>query len=115
MPYYLYEHPTTKEIKEVFQHMNDVHEHSEAGLKWMRVFAKPQAVTNSISNMDPFSAQQFVDRTRDMRGGTLGDLWDISSDLSNKRAKKAGKDPVKDKAVKAYEKKCGGKKHPHAQ
>lgn len=112
MPLYIYSHPTTGETKEILQGMNDIHEYVEDGIKWIREFVKPQAVTNSIEGIDPWSSKQFVDRTRDMRGGTVGDLWDISAELSKKREKKAGKDPIKDKSVKDYEKKCGGKPHP---
>jgi hypothetical protein len=111
MPLYIYEHPTTGEVKEVFQGMNDTHEYSEGNVKWNRLFLRPQAVTNSISSIDPWSAKQFVDRTRDMKGGTLGDLWDISANLSKQREKKAGKDPIKNKAVTDYEKKTT-KPHP---
>ena len=42
---------------------------------------------------------------------TVGDMWDLSKDMSEKRAKKAGKDPVKEKYFKDYEKKRKGVKH----
>lgn len=114
MPLYTYEHPKTKQRKDIFQPMTAVHEYIEDGVKWNRVFDAPNANVNSLSSIDPFSKKDFLDKTRDMKGGTLGDLWDVSAELSAKRAKKAGKDPIKEKAIKDYERKCHGKKHPHA-
>ena len=50
-----------------------------------------------------------------MKNITQGDLWDLSGELSRKRAKSRGKDPIKEKSVSAYERKTGGKAHPHAK
>jgi hypothetical protein len=38
-------------------------------------------------------------------------MWDASKDLSEKREKERGVDPVKDKAQKEYSKKRRGAKH----
>lgn len=107
MPYYTYANPHSGETKEVFQHMEDEHTYAENGVKWERVFEVPQSNIDALSNIDPFSKQQFMDRTNKTRGITQGDLWDISADLSNKRAKKAGKDPVKETHKAAYKKRTG--------
>lgn len=112
MPLYIYEHPTTHEIKEIVQRMIDAHEYSEGGVKWNRIFQKPQA--NTTGTVDPFSAKDFVNKTRDGRG-TLGELWDRSAELSEKRKDKLGHDPIKEKAIADYAKKTGGKKHPLAK
>lgn len=103
MPLYIYEHPKTEEVIELIQGMNDKHEYiDDKGVKWNRLFSKPQAKTVTI---DPFSARDFVEKTRGTRG-TVGDLWDQSAELSAARTKRYGYDPVKDKTVKDYEKKC---------
>ena len=43
---------------------------------------------------------------------TIGQLWDESKVLSEKRAKVGGKDPVKEKYFKNYKKRRRGIKHP---
>jgi hypothetical protein len=53
----------------------------------------------------------FAEYTKNHRG-TIGDLWDRSAELSEKRSKIYGKDPVKDKYFKDWSKKRKGKKHP---
>jgi hypothetical protein len=109
MPLYEYEHPKTKRRVTVIQKMTDVHEYIEDGVKWNRVFDVPNASIDS--QVDPFSEKQFMEKTKNFKG-TMGDLWDMSAELSEKRAqKRGGIDPVKDKAVKTYEKKTQ-KKHP---
>lgn len=113
MPLYEYQHPN-KEEKRVYviQKMDDVHEYfDENGLKWNRVFGIPNARIDG--EIDPFSERAFKEKTKDFKG-TIGDLYDMSQELSEKRAKKrGGVDPVKDKSIKDYEKKTK-KKHPNA-
>jgi hypothetical protein len=113
MPLYIYEHPDGRQRVEVIQKMTDEHKYVFEGVEWHRVFEVPQAAVDSISTIDPFSKQQFMDRTAKLRGVTQGDLWDLSGELSKQRAKKLGKDPVKEKAEKAYEHRTG-KPHPHS-
>jgi hypothetical protein len=116
MPIYVYEHPKTKKRIEIVQRMSEPHEYEEGGVKWKRVFESPQASTGAtIGHLDPFDRRGFIEKTGKMRNITQGDLWDLSAELSAKRAKKAGKDEIKEKTIKAYEKKTGGKKHPHAK
>jgi hypothetical protein len=57
------------------------------------------------------SEQDFVRVTSSQRGN-VGDLFDRSKELSEKRQKIYGKDPVKNKYFKDWSKKRGGKKHP---
>jgi hypothetical protein len=112
MPLYEYEHPKTQERKVLVQKMNDVHEYvDESGIKWARVFGIPNARIDG--EIDPFSENAFREKTKNFNG-TIGDLYDMSQELSEKRAKKrGGVDPVKDKTIKSYEKKTQ-KKHPNA-
>jgi hypothetical protein len=92
MPLYPYQHPVTEEIIEVFQKMTDTHEYfDESGLKWNRVFTIPYASQNSILK-DAYSAKDFNRLTE--KGGTFGMMYDLSKELSEKRAEKEGLDPV---------------------
>lgn len=112
MPYYIFQHPKTKQIKEVFQSMKDEHIYiDDKGIQWNRVFTKPQASIDT--QIDPNSSKEFVSKTA-KRGMTVGEMMDLSAELSEKRGGMTGKDEVREKAEKAYEKKTG-KKHPHAK
>lgn len=111
MPSYTYQHPKTKKKIDIIQSMDAVHEYiDDKGVRWLRVFSSPFAQTDT--QIDPFSYQDFVKKTNNKKR-TVGDLWDISAELSEKRTKKVGKDPIKEKTIKDYRKKCNGKKHPH--
>jgi hypothetical protein len=112
MPLYTYEHPKTKKQITFLQRMTDTHEYFDGdGVQWNRVFDKPYASVDS--QIDPFSYQDFVQKTNGKKGN-VGDLWDLSQELSEKRAKhRDGTDPVKQKAIKDYRKKTKGKRHPH--
>ena len=111
MPIYVYKHPDKEEYREVLQGMNDKHIYSEDGVKWKRVFLSPNAsIDNSV---DPFSSQQFIDATYNKKG-TVGDMMDLSQELSHKRAeKRGGEDPVKEKFYNNYAKERGGAEHPN--
>lgn len=106
MPTYIYESPVTGEVREVVQKMTDVHEYEENGVKFKRVFVNPRWAVDTQVN--PFSQKDFLKRTN--KRMTYGDMMDESAELSEKRATKAGKDPVKEKAISDYEKKT---KKPH--
>lgn len=92
---YVYENPKTGERKTVVQGMNEEHVYEEDGIRWNRVFEPPQF---SIGDrLDPWSAQSFQEYTG-KRKGKLGDLWELSGELSEKRAaQNGGVDPVKEK------------------
>lgn len=107
MPEYIYQHPKTKEVKTIIQSMNEDHSYSEGGIKWNRVWSNPQL--NTKGSVDPFDEKKFVEKTGNMKG-TIGDMFDYSAEMSERRASKAGKDPVKEKLFKDYEKETG-KKH----
>jgi hypothetical protein len=111
MPIYVYKHPEREEYREVFQGMNDEHVYSEDDVEWSRVFLAPNA---SIDNtIDPFNKQQYIDATYNKKG-TIGDMMDLSSELSAKRAEKSGGlDPVKEKFYNDYSKERNGAEHPN--
>ena len=110
MPNYSYSHPETGQIKDVFQHMNDVHTYAENGVEWKRVWNTVEAAAST--KLDPFSEQQFIDKlgsTKDNMGGA----WDRSNEMSEKRAEQAGGvDPVKAKHYDEYAKLRRGKRNP---
>jgi hypothetical protein len=113
MPFYLYQHPQTKKTIEVMQSMNDEHVFVDSeGVRWERVFLSPAAKIDSMTYCNPFSKEDFARRTA-RPGMTMGDMWDESANLSEKRVKILGKDPLKEKAKAAYTKRTG-KPHPNA-
>jgi hypothetical protein len=114
MPVYLFQHPKTEEIIEITQKMNDPHIYSdEEGVRWNRVFTKPNAaISDNLINADTSEAD-FVRKTSE-KNYTLGDMWNLSAELSEKRKRVNGQDPIKEKAKKSYERKTG-KKHPHSK
>lgn len=109
MPYYIYEHPETKEQKEVFQTMKEDHIYvDQDGVKWNRVFLSCNASIDT--RVDPFSEKDFIKATN--KKGTFGDLMDRSAEMSETRKNKEGVDPVQEKYYKDYSKKRNGKIHP---
>ena len=115
MPTYIFQHPKTKEYKEVFQKMNDQHCFtSEDGTEWDRVFTSPNMSVNDNLISADTTCEDFARKTAD-KNYNLGEMWDLSAELSEKRAQTAGQDHVKEKAKQKYSKKCKGKTHPHAR
>lgn len=114
MPTYIYTNPKTNEVIEIIQSINDLHEYYDKnGLKWNRVFTVPELNTNEKLKAES-SAKDFNRATSDQKG-KLGDLWDRSAELSEKRKKLYGKDPVKEKYFKDWSKKRKGKIHPKSK
>ena len=67
------------------------------------------------ASADPFSAEQFRQKTKNMKG-TMGDMWDYSKELSDKRKEAmGGADPIRKKAEKEYSKKRRGMKYKEKQ
>ena len=114
MPYYLFENPTTGETADVFFHMSDEKVYNgengtEVGL-WKRVFVNPQMALDT--KIDPFDKNAFINNLSNKRE-TVGDTFDRSAELSEKRAAaRGGVDPVKQKALENYAAKRHGKRHP---
>jgi len=111
MPIYLYEHPKTGEVREVIQLMNSDHSYSEVKngkqVEWKRVFTSPRAAIDT--RIDEFSSTEYVEKTRNKQG-TVGDLFDQSKELSQKREQRAGRDKIKQKYYDDYAKKRGGRR-----
>ena len=109
MPIYIYQHPESEKYIEVFQGMNEDHVYMDKeGTEWKRIFTTPNMGID-LDN-DPFNQNKFIEKTQN--GGTMGDLWDRSSEMSAKRAEKSGGiDPYKKDYFKKYSKDRGGAKH----
>jgi len=109
MPLYVFKNPRTGEEIEVIQSMKDDHVYTDSsGIKWERVFFAANASVDTQA--DCHSKEDFVRRTA-KHGMTVGDMWDLSKEMSNKRAKIDGKDSLKDNYFKNYQKKRKGIKH----
>lgn len=115
MPQYLFYNTETEEYKEVFFSMNDDKifngdNGDQEGL-WVRRWTVPNASIDSLSNTSPFDTRAHVEKTGKMKG-TMGDLFNVSKEMSERRADKIGSvDPVKVKYFKDYAKKNNGAKH----
>lgn len=103
MPLYSYTNDETGEIKDVYQTMNEPHIYEENGKKWRRIFAIPHA--NIDQKIDPFSKDQFMERTKRM-SGNLGNLFDESLRLKKMRQQiTGGPDAIQKKYLKEEAKK----------
>tara|TARA_Y100000310_G_scaffold330531_1_gene402360 strand:- start:1147 stop:1494 length:348 start_codon:yes stop_codon:yes gene_type:complete len=113
MPSYLFENPETGETKEIIQRISEKHVFfDEKGLQWNRVFL-PFNVSINARPIDPFSKKDFLKKTED-KNVTMGELWDVSAEASEKRKQVDGEDHVKEKFFKNYTQKRAGTKHPDA-
>jgi hypothetical protein len=93
--------------------MSEPHVHKDAsGVEWERIFSIPQAAFNT--QISPNNRQEFIDKTRG-KNYSIGQMWDMSAELSEKRGGSSGQDEVRMKAEAAYAKKTDGKIHPHAK
>ena len=101
---YVFEHPETGEQEEVSQSMNDEHTYTKDGVKWNRVWLVPNASIDT--KVDPFSSKDFVAKTSNKKG-TLGNLFDQSKEMSERRKDKDGVDRLAEKEAKDYNKKTG--------
>jgi hypothetical protein len=111
MPFYTYINPDTKESIDIVQSINENHVYIDKnGLEWQRVFTVPEVNTHGTLKADT-TEKQFSEYTRNQKG-SMGDLYDRSAELSEKRKKIYGKDPVKNKYYKDWSKKRKGKVHP---
>ena len=110
MPIYEYQHPETGETVDVVQKMDEKHTYfDDDGVEWSRVWDAPNASVDT--SLNPNSKADWM-RATAKKGMTYGDMQDLSSQLSKKREKQHGLDPIKNKAVTTYEKKTR-KPHPN--
>jgi hypothetical protein len=104
MPIYLFQDPRTEKIVEVIQGMNEKHVFfDEDGVEYNRIYTIPSSSIDS--KIDPFSSKDFADKTRNKKG-TVGDLLNMSKELSEKRGGDKS-DPVLKNYFSSYEKEKG--------
>ena len=110
MPLYTFVNPKTKKTKDVFFHMNDDKIYIEDGVEWTRVYHSPQATVKNPIN--PNNSKEFAHVTGKMKGN-VGDIHNLSEELSNKRASESedGRDPIKDSYLDKWSEKRGGRSH----
>lgn len=80
----------------------------EEGIKWRRVFTRPNS--SIATRSDPYSVSDF-NKSLDGKKVTVGDMWDASKEASERRAAKEGKDPVREKYFSDYSKARKGQEH----
>ncbi len=111
MPQYRFENPENQEeFVDVFFHMNDTKVYfAPDGKEWRRKYFSPQAAKDT--QIDPRNKNDFVRRTE--KYSTVGDMFSISKEMSEKRESKDGRDEVKEVYFKKYTQDRGGNKvHP---
>ncbi len=109
MPIYLFQNPTTGEIREFIFSMNDEKRVFQDNVEWERVFTRPNSSIDT--EVDPFSPKDFVKATT--KPDTYGAMMDRSAELSERRKEKnGGIDPVKEKYYQDYSTTRKGAKHP---
>ena len=106
MPIYLFKNPDNEEYVEVHQKMAENHVFiDDKGVEWERVWTAP---TTSIGlQADSDSHQQFVNKTA---GWSVGDMWDYSKEMSEKRKSKRGYDHIGEAHEKKRQQKIDAKK-----
>lgn len=108
MPNYLFENERNGLIIEVFQSMSQEHRYiDEDGYEWRRLYSIPQMSVDT--QFDPMNPRDFVEKTGKKKGN-LGNVFDQSRELSEKREKLIGKDTVKEQYQADWSKKRGGRK-----
>ena len=107
MPQYDYSNPDDpSDIISLWQSVHEEHSYTIGGVKWDRVWTVPQIGIDT--KIDGFDEKKFLDKTS--KGGKMGDIWNLSEEMSGKRADKAGGiDPIKAASDKKYSDDRGGK------
>ena len=114
MPLYSFFSESKNEYRDVFFHMNDEKNYcgedgTEAG-EWRRIYTVPTASIDT--RIDPNNRNEFIRRTDKYK--TVGDMLSASSEMSEKRMVKDGKDVVREKFFEDYSRRTKGKPHPQS-
>lgn len=113
MPTYIFQHPISKKIIEIVQSIKEEHIFiDEEGVLWDRIFTAPQLNTQEKLN-ETSTSKDFARITSSQRG-KFGDLMDRSKELSEKRKKIYGKDPVQKDYYSNWSKKRKNRIHPNS-
>lgn len=106
---YLFENPRTGERKDTSLGIEEEKVYEENGERWNRVFTVPGVYIPNMNRVNPHSQQDFMRRT-DKADVTVGDMWDLSGEMSEKRAESMGEDPIRAKHDREESKLRKGKK-----
>jgi len=94
MPIYRYRNPKSGAEIDVVQKMNDKHEYRDSdGVEYERIFENPNV--SKDTSINAFSSKDFVNKARSSNMN-VGEMWDLSKELSLKRKSIAGKDHIKE-------------------
>lgn len=114
MPLYLYENPETGEVKEVLQKMSEPHEYEEGGVGWLRVWVSPNAAVNDNLISADTTQEEFVRKTKE-KNYNVGEMWDLSKELGEKRKQVSGEDHVRKKTEKESQERVEKGRQYHAK
>lgn len=81
------------------------------GKTYKRVYSAPLAATDLSTLQGDGTKDDFYRVTTGKRGMKVGDLWEISQSMSERRKDKQGFDPVREEHYKKHERETG-EKHP---
>lgn len=114
MPIHQYEHPETGKTIDVYVPANaSTTEHSlqiVEGQVYKRVYSAPLVAQNLGTRHGDATAADFQRCTGGKRGFKLGDAWEVSAEMSAKRAdRNGGLDPVAEDRYARHEKETGEK------
>ena len=112
MPIYTFQHPKSGKVVEVIQRMSEPHVYVDAkNVTWIRIFSNPQVAFNTI--LSATDSKTFVEKTRG-KNYSLGQMWDLSAELSAKREGASGVDEIRVKAESTYKNRTQ-QDHPHSK
>ena len=117
MPVYDFQHARSGEIISVYVSAKAPaieRKQQKRGRKvFKRVWTAPLAAQNMGVKLGDGTKEDFSRVTTGKKGIKVGDLWEVSKEMSEKRAQRHGKDPVQEAQYAQYEKETG-EKHPDA-
>ena len=111
---YKFRNTQTDEIVEVEMSMKDYTPYKgKSGEEdvWERVYETPQINmgVSTAKSLDPWSRNDFINRTKDMRGN-YGDIMDHAKEMSEKRKSKRGYDHIGEAHEKKRQKEIDSRK-----
>ena len=115
MPIYQYYNVANEDEKRdfIFSMKDDKPEVLEAdGIQWKRDWSSIRVQAKIDGKLSCWAINKWTEKTGRMKG-KMGDLMDLSAELSERRAHETGGvDPVKEKVFENYAKTHRGHKHP---
>ncbi len=109
MPVYDFADPATGKVISVLVRLDETNEARQTqvqdGVTYKRVYSAPAAAHDTIKGS---ATQQDFHRCADGKNLKVGDLWDMSREMSQDRAdRNGGYDPVREKLYEKHQKEFG--------